>query len=49
MRTEKDKMISGDLYIASDELLVKERLNARRLTRLYNNTLETEIEKELKY
>ena len=38
-------MISGDLYIASDELLVKERLNARRLTRLYNNTLETEIEK----
>lgn len=45
MRTEKDKMISGDLYIASDELLVKERLNARRLTRLYNNTLETEIEK----
>lgn len=43
--TEKEKMIKGELYIASDEVLVKERLNARRLTRLFNNTLEDEIEK----
>ena len=43
--TEKEKMIKGELYIASDEVLVNERLNARRLTRLFNNTLEDEIEK----
>ena len=43
--TEKEKMIKGELYIASDEVLVNERLNARRLTRVFNNTLEDEIEK----
>lgn len=43
--TEKEKMIKGELYIASDEVLVNERLNARRLTREFNTTLETELEK----
>lgn len=42
MKTEKDKMIAGELYIAADAELVQDRLNARRLTRLYNQTLETE-------
>ena len=45
MKSEKEKMINGEMYLAGDETLVNERLNARRLTRLYNNTLETEIEK----
>ncbi|CAH2713067.1 Maltose O-acetyltransferase [Neobacillus rhizosphaerae] len=42
MKTEKEKMINGELYNAADSELVKERENARRLTRLYNLTLETE-------
>lgn len=42
MKTEKEKMLAGELYIAADPQLVQERLNARRLTRLYNQTLETE-------
>ncbi|WP_422658394.1 maltose acetyltransferase domain-containing protein [Paenibacillus sp. EC2-1] len=42
MKTEKDKMIAGELYNAADAELVQDRLNARRLTRLYNQTVETE-------
>lgn len=45
IKTEKEKMIGGELYLASDPDLVKERKNARRLTRLFNDTLETEREK----
>jgi maltose O-acetyltransferase len=40
--TEKEKMIKGDLYLAADAELVKDRLNARRLTREFNVTLETD-------
>ncbi|MBO7748140.1 acetyltransferase [Paenibacillus sp. MWE-103] len=43
-KTEKEKMLSGELYQAADPVLTKDRLNARRLTRLYNQTLETEHE-----
>lgn len=42
MKTEKEKMLAGELYNAADPELVRERLNARRLTRLYNQTLETD-------
>ena len=42
--TEKEKMIRGELYLANDPVLVQERINARRLTRLYNETIETEQE-----
>jgi maltose O-acetyltransferase len=42
MKSEKEKMISGELYLAADPELLKDRLNARRLTRLYNQTPETE-------
>lgn len=42
--TEKEKMINGENYNPFDEVLVKDRLNARRLTRIFNNTLEDEIE-----
>ncbi|MEH7441183.1 sugar O-acetyltransferase [Bacillus sp. JJ1122] len=45
MKTEKQKMLDGELYNAGDSELVKERENARRLTRLYNQTTETEFEK----
>lgn len=44
MKTEKQKMLDGELYNAGDSELVKERENARRLTRLYNQTTETEYE-----
>jgi maltose O-acetyltransferase len=42
MKTEKEKMLNGELYIAADPELLKDRINARRLTRLYNQTDETE-------
>lgn len=41
-KTEKEKMISGELYNAADSELVQDRLHARRLTRLFNQTLESE-------
>jgi maltose O-acetyltransferase len=47
MRSEKDKMLNGELYNAADTELVKERENARRLTRLFNQTLETEVNKRI--
>jgi len=45
MRSEKEKMLNGELYNPADAELVKERENARRLTRLFNQTLETEVNK----
>jgi maltose O-acetyltransferase len=45
MQSEKEKMLSGELYNPADPILVEERLNARRLTRLFNETLETETNK----
>ncbi|WP_147535478.1 sugar O-acetyltransferase [Bacillus marasmi] len=47
MLTEKQKMLNGELYNAADPELVKERINARRLTRLYNQTLETDKDRRL--
>lgn len=44
MKTEKQKMLNGELYNPSDIELAKEQMNARRLTRLYNETVETEGE-----
>jgi len=41
-KTEKEKMIDGELYIAGDPQLTQDRENARKLTRLYNQTIETE-------
>ncbi|AKG34819.1 maltose acetyltransferase domain-containing protein [Paenibacillus durus] len=43
-KSEKEKMLNGELYQAADPELVKDRLNARRLTRLYNQSLETDDE-----
>jgi maltose O-acetyltransferase len=44
-RSEKEKMLSGEIYNAADAELVREREHARRLTRLLNGTLETEHER----
>jgi hypothetical protein len=44
-RTEKEKMLAGGPYLASDPELREERRRARRLTRLYNQTTEEERER----
>ncbi|MBN4004073.1 sugar O-acetyltransferase [Nostoc sp. LPT] len=46
-KTEKQKMLAGELYLASDRELNAERKRARRLLRLYNATTEEEPEKQL--
>ena len=43
--SELDLMLAGKLYLASDPELVKLRRNARRLTRLFNQTTEEEPER----
>lgn len=48
MKSEKEKMLNGELYNAADPQLVQERERARKLTRLYNQTLETEYEKRVR-
>jgi maltose O-acetyltransferase len=45
MVSEKEKMLAGELYDASDPVLVEERQRAKRLTRQYNETTETEHER----
>lgn len=37
-------MLAGELYLASDEVLVRDRLAARALVREYNATLEDDLE-----
>ena len=48
MKTEKEKMLNGELYHAANPELLQERMNARRLTRLYNQTIETDDDKRTK-
>jgi len=45
MRSEKEKMLAGDLYDPSDPELVAERERARTLTRQYNETTADETER----
>ncbi len=45
MKTEKEKMLSGELYDAGDEVLVKERAYAKDLIFDYNHTRPGEREK----
>ncbi|XQY90095.1 maltose acetyltransferase domain-containing protein [Metabacillus sp. HB246100] len=42
MKSEKQKMVDGELYVAADPKLVKNRMQARKLTRQFNQTEETE-------
>ena len=43
MRTEKEKMLSGEFYTANDDELVNDRLKARELTFDFNNTRPSEV------
>jgi maltose O-acetyltransferase len=45
MSTEEAKMLARELYLASDPALTAARQRARRLTRIYNNTHEDELDK----
>lgn len=45
MSSEEAKMLAGELYLASDPALTAARQRARRLTRLYNETREDELER----
>ncbi|PLR69526.1 MULTISPECIES: maltose acetyltransferase domain-containing protein [Bacillaceae] len=42
MKTEKQKMLDGELYLAADEELVRDRTRARKMTRLFNQSIETD-------
>lgn len=42
MPTEKEKMLAGELYDATDPQLVADRRNARRLTRAFNDSTAEE-------
>ena len=44
MKTEKQKMIAGELYDASDQQLVTERQRARNLLKRLNESREDEQE-----
>jgi maltose O-acetyltransferase len=46
-KTEKQKMLAGELYLAADQELTSERQRARRLTRIYNSTREDELGERL--
>lgn len=43
--TEKEKMLKGMLYLASDSELRKDFINAKRKVRLYNLTTESELDR----
>ncbi|WP_409250578.1 maltose acetyltransferase domain-containing protein [Bacillus sp. SCS-153A] len=45
MKTEKEKMLAGEMYDPADPVLMKDREDARRRVRLYNQTSEAEGEK----
>jgi maltose O-acetyltransferase len=44
MKSEKEKMLAGELYQASDPELIQERLQARKLMQLLNSSAPTESE-----
>lgn len=48
MKTEKQKMLDGELYMGWDPELTRERAHARRMTRMYNQTSEMDDELRVK-
>lgn len=48
MKTEKEKMIAGEMYNPEDPVLLKDRKETRGKVRIYNQTSETEEEKRTK-
>jgi maltose O-acetyltransferase len=47
MKTEKEKMLAGEMYDPADPELLKQRENARRLVRLINQSTEKEGDKRI--
>ncbi len=47
--TEKEKMLSGELYCAMDEELVKEHIRAQQLLVEFNNSLGEDKSELLKF
>ncbi|MGG0717261.1 sugar O-acetyltransferase [Robertmurraya massiliosenegalensis] len=45
MQSEKERMVAGEMYNPADPVLLKDREEARRKFRIYNQTLESEGEK----
>jgi maltose O-acetyltransferase len=43
-KSERELMLAGEMYLASDPELVDARRRARRLTRLFNQSTEEEVE-----
>lgn len=48
MTTEREKMLAGELYLASDPELVQARASARDLLRQYNQTSQAELSQRAK-
>lgn len=46
MKTEKQKMLSGELYNSFDEELMKDRVKARLLLKQLNDSREDEVVKQ---
>ena len=44
-KSEKQKMLDGELYSSFDDELTREREHARHLTRIYNMTTEKELDR----
>ncbi|WP_054861088.1 MULTISPECIES: maltose acetyltransferase domain-containing protein [Gracilibacillus] len=47
MKTEKERMLAGEMYNPADPELAQDQKEARRMVRLYNQTTETEEEKRI--
>lgn len=47
MKSEKQKMLAGELYDASDATLVNERLHARKLMREFNDSDAADMDKRV--
>ncbi len=47
MKTEKEKMLAGELYLASDKQLSAERLHTRKLLKIFNDSLPGETQKRV--
>ncbi|WP_194776958.1 sugar O-acetyltransferase [Pararhodonellum marinum] len=47
MKSEKEKMLAGELYLASDPLLMAERLKARELLHRFNHSRPAESQLRL--
>lgn len=48
MKTEKQKMLDGELYHASDPVLCHDRLKARKITNEFNHSNEIDDNKRTK-